>query len=114
MVYDFLNMCLIDMTKEKFYDDYDLAAIRIFGEGGYWNINISVHVFNYNWSFSSKEKKQKDGNKCRDPKISVSPRFSNKQYVVGHSLHVLHNKTSLYSRLLSFTSTMLGEILTCP
>ena len=33
MVYDFLNMCLIDMTKADFYDDYDLAAIRIFGEG---------------------------------------------------------------------------------
>ena len=33
MVYDFLNMCLTDIMKVDFYDDYDLVAIRIFGEG---------------------------------------------------------------------------------
>ena len=33
MVYNFLGMCYIDMTKVNFYDNYDLVAIRIFGEG---------------------------------------------------------------------------------
>ncbi len=33
VVYDFLLFCMVEPTGEKFYDDYDLIAIRIFGEG---------------------------------------------------------------------------------
>ena len=42
MVYDFLNICLIDMRKADFYDHYDLVAIRIIGEGV---VGISIFLF---------------------------------------------------------------------
>ena len=42
MVYDFLNLCFTEFTKQAFYDTYDLAAIHIFGKGV---IGILVFIF---------------------------------------------------------------------
>ena len=42
MVYDFLHFCFVEITKRDFYETYDLAAIRILGEGV---IGILIFIF---------------------------------------------------------------------